>query len=166
MAAPVPRKKPIERLLDAFVARAARLSLLLLLGGLAGFAALPLLERRISFDENALLAGSARPTIRCAASGRCARPCGAPRPRFAATAADLRMSRARPLLHAPPCHATQAHHAAALHPRAGHAPLRLSKPAPRSRRRCPATSAARALLTSCGARCQGPAWKSMTSRSP
>lgn len=41
------------------------LQLLLVLAGLLGLCLLPLLERRIEFDENALLAGSARPTIRC-----------------------------------------------------------------------------------------------------
>lgn len=40
------------------------LQLVLVLAGLLGLCLLPLLERRIEFDENALLAGSARPTIR------------------------------------------------------------------------------------------------------
>jgi hypothetical protein len=62
-----PKRKPLDRLLDVLVERAGALSLLLVVAGIAGFAALPLLERNISFDENALLAGSARPTIRCAA---------------------------------------------------------------------------------------------------
>ena len=59
------RQRPLERLLGLLLARADALSLLLLAAGLLGFAALPLLQRRISFDENALLAGSSRPTIRC-----------------------------------------------------------------------------------------------------
>ncbi|KAI8463809.1 MAG: hypothetical protein J3K34DRAFT_494099 [Monoraphidium minutum] len=75
------RKKPIERLLDAIVGQATLLSVLLLVAGLAGFAALPLLERKISFDENALLAGSARPTIRRAPARRAAPP-GPARPRI------------------------------------------------------------------------------------
>ncbi|GBF97123.1 glycosylphosphatidylinositol anchor attachment [Raphidocelis subcapitata] len=58
------RQRPLERLLGLLLARADALSLLLLAAGLLGFAALPLLQRRISFDENALLAGSSRPTIR------------------------------------------------------------------------------------------------------
>jgi hypothetical protein len=59
------KRRPLERLLDALVARTSALSALLLIAGVAGFAALPLMERKIGFDENALLAGSARPTIRC-----------------------------------------------------------------------------------------------------
>lgn len=59
-----PKRKPLERLLDAVLARARALAPLLLVAGLLGFAALPLAERGIHFDENALLAGSARPTIR------------------------------------------------------------------------------------------------------
>jgi hypothetical protein len=55
-------------LLDAVVSHAQLLSWLLCAVGLLGLLALPLLERAISFDENALLAGSARPTIRCAAT--------------------------------------------------------------------------------------------------
>jgi hypothetical protein len=41
---------------------------LLVVGGVLGLCLVPLLERRIEFDENALLAGSARPTIRWAHS--------------------------------------------------------------------------------------------------
>ena len=58
------KKKPMLALIDAVVARAGALSALLLLAGVLGFAALPLGQRQVSFDENALLAGSARPTIR------------------------------------------------------------------------------------------------------
>jgi hypothetical protein len=58
-------------LLDAVVSQAWLLSRLLVAVGLLGLLALPLLERSISFDENALLAGSARPTIRCAAARTC-----------------------------------------------------------------------------------------------
>lgn len=59
------RKKPLERLLDALVTHAFPLSLVLIVVGYCGFVALPLMERKISFDENALLAGSAHTTIRC-----------------------------------------------------------------------------------------------------
>lgn len=59
------KRKPLERLLDAVLSRAHVLAPLLLVAGLLAFAALPLGERAIHFDENALLAGSARPTIRC-----------------------------------------------------------------------------------------------------
>jgi hypothetical protein len=48
------------------VSHARPLSWLLYAVGLLGLLALPLLERSISFDENALLAGSARPTVRYA----------------------------------------------------------------------------------------------------
>jgi hypothetical protein len=57
-------QRPLERLTGRLLDRANALSLLLLAAGVLGFAALPLLQRRISFDENALLAGSSRPTIR------------------------------------------------------------------------------------------------------
>ncbi|KAF8067126.1 Gpaa1 [Scenedesmus sp. PABB004] len=50
--------------LEAVARRAAPLSALLVAIGLAGLLALPLLARPITFDENALLAGSARPTLR------------------------------------------------------------------------------------------------------
>jgi hypothetical protein len=50
-------------LLDAVVSHARPLSWLLYAVGLLSLLALPLLERSISFDENALLAGSARPTV-------------------------------------------------------------------------------------------------------
>jgi hypothetical protein len=64
MDPPTRKKKPIEKLLDLIVGHATLLSYVLLAAGVVGFGALPLLERNISFDENALLAGSARPTIR------------------------------------------------------------------------------------------------------
>jgi hypothetical protein len=69
---PTPSSKPpltparsLSWLLDAAVQRARAGQALLCLLGVLGLALLPLLERRIEFDENALLAGSARPTIRC-----------------------------------------------------------------------------------------------------
>ena len=69
------KRKPLLALINAVVARAGAISVLLLLAGALGFAALPLGQRRVSFDENALLAGSARPTIRfgCCCVCRCVR---------------------------------------------------------------------------------------------
>ncbi|KAF6257683.1 hypothetical protein COO60DRAFT_1701734 [Scenedesmus sp. NREL 46B-D3] len=55
--------------LPVAVSHVRLLSWLLCAVGLLGLLALPLLERSISFDENALLAGSARPTIRSKSPG-------------------------------------------------------------------------------------------------
>lgn len=67
--APQPKpQRSLWVLLDTVVSHASLLSWLLAAVGLLGLLALPLLERSISFDENALLAGSARPTVRCACS--------------------------------------------------------------------------------------------------
>ncbi len=57
-------KKPLARLLDAVAARANAVTYVLLFVGIAWFAVLPTLQRRVGFDENALLAGSAHPTVR------------------------------------------------------------------------------------------------------
>ena len=59
------RKKPLLRLLDAVVAHASALSWLLLALGTLGMLAVPLAGRKIFFDENSLLVGSARAYIRC-----------------------------------------------------------------------------------------------------
>ena len=59
-----PAKKPLVRLLEAVVAKADAISYVLLVAGVLGCFALPALERSNNFDENALLAGSAHPTIR------------------------------------------------------------------------------------------------------
>ncbi len=58
------RKKPLLRLLDAAVSRASALSWLLLALGTLGMLAVPLAGRKIFFDENSLLVGSARARIR------------------------------------------------------------------------------------------------------
>ena len=62
----VRRKKPLLRLMDAAVAHASVLSWLLLALGTLGMLAVPLAGRKIFFDENSLLVGSARAYIRCA----------------------------------------------------------------------------------------------------
>ncbi len=62
-------KKPLLRLLDAAVVRASALSWLLLALGMLGMLAVPLAGRKIFFDENSLLVGSARARIRCARGG-------------------------------------------------------------------------------------------------
>jgi len=63
-AFPVPGRKSLSGLLTVLVENAQRVSRLLIAVGLVGLLAVPLLERSINFDENALLAGSAKPTIR------------------------------------------------------------------------------------------------------
>ncbi len=59
-----PGKKPLARLLDVVVNHSGVVTVLLVAYGVLGFALLPAMDRRIKFDENALLAGSARPTLR------------------------------------------------------------------------------------------------------
>jgi hypothetical protein len=61
----VRRKKPLLRLLDAAAAHASGLSWVLLALGTLGMLAVPLAGRKIFFDENSLLVGSARAYIRC-----------------------------------------------------------------------------------------------------
>jgi hypothetical protein len=56
--------KSLSVVLDAVVQHAQQLQLLLTAVGVLGLCLVPLLERKIDFDENALLAGSARPTLR------------------------------------------------------------------------------------------------------
>jgi hypothetical protein len=56
--------RSLSVVLDAVVQHAHQLQLLLTAVGLLGLCLVPLLERKIDFDENALLAGSARPTLR------------------------------------------------------------------------------------------------------
>lgn len=56
--------RSLSVVLDAVVHHAQQLQLLLTLVGLLGLCLVPLLDRKIDFDENALLAGSARPTLR------------------------------------------------------------------------------------------------------
>eukprot|EP00775_Hariotina_reticulata_P006404 gene6404-6635_t len=63
-ASPIPGRKYLAGLLGALVNDAQRVSKLLIAVGLVGLLAVPVLERAINFDENALLAGSASPTIR------------------------------------------------------------------------------------------------------
>lgn len=63
-----PGKKPLARLLEVAIRYSHVLSALLVLVGVLGFAALPAVKRGTHFDENALLAGSARPTLRCSGS--------------------------------------------------------------------------------------------------
>lgn len=63
VAAPL-RPRSLSSVLDGLVAQARLVQALLLAAGLLGLFLVPLLERKIEFDENALLAGSARPTIR------------------------------------------------------------------------------------------------------
>eukprot|EP00878_Enallax_costatus_P015128 GHUV01015840.1.p1 GENE.GHUV01015840.1~~GHUV01015840.1.p1 ORF type:complete len:232 (+),score=58.57 GHUV01015840.1:1366-2061(+) len=58
------QRKSLSILLDAVIARSSLVSAVLIVVGTLGLVAVPLLERSISFDENALLAGSANPTIR------------------------------------------------------------------------------------------------------
>lgn len=60
------QKKPILRLLDGLVRHADSLSCLLLLMGLLGLLALPLVERTVKFDEKSLMVGNAYPRIRWA----------------------------------------------------------------------------------------------------
>jgi hypothetical protein len=57
-------KKPLARLLELVVAKSNAITRVLLFVGIAGFLVLPLLQKKVSFDENALLAGSTHPTIR------------------------------------------------------------------------------------------------------
>ena len=64
-----PHKKPLARLLDIIITYSYVLSAILALVGVLGFCALPAVKRNTHFDENALLAGSTRPTLRCAAGG-------------------------------------------------------------------------------------------------
>lgn len=56
--------RSLSVVLDAVVQHAQQLQLLLVTVGVLGLCLVPLLERKIDFDENALLAGSARPTLR------------------------------------------------------------------------------------------------------
>lgn len=56
--------RSLSHLLTGLAQHARVLQLMLLAVGLLGLCLVPLLERKIDFDENALLAGSARPTIR------------------------------------------------------------------------------------------------------
>ena len=59
-----PNSKPLAKLLDLLVQWAGTIFVVLVALGVCGYVAIPLLERNNHFDENALLAGSARPTIR------------------------------------------------------------------------------------------------------
>lgn len=59
-----PAPRSLSKVLEAVVQHARLLQLVLTAVGVIGLCLVPLLERRIDFDENALLAGSARPTIR------------------------------------------------------------------------------------------------------
>ena len=61
----VRRKKPLLRLMDAAVAHASALSWVLLTLGTLGMLVVPLAGRKIFFDENSLLVGSARAYVRC-----------------------------------------------------------------------------------------------------
>lgn len=58
------KKKPLIKLLDLIVAHANALSIIFMLVGLLGLLALPAFERRIKFDEKALMAGGAHSTLR------------------------------------------------------------------------------------------------------
>jgi hypothetical protein len=57
-------RKPLARLLELVVAKSLVITQLLHLVGVLGFLILPALQKHVRFDENALLAGSAHPTIR------------------------------------------------------------------------------------------------------
>jgi hypothetical protein len=59
-----PGKRPLARLLELVVRHSDALALLLVAYGLVGFALLPAMQRKVGFDENALLPGSAQPTLR------------------------------------------------------------------------------------------------------
>ena len=58
------RKKPLLRLMDAAAAHAGALSWVLLTLGVLGMLLVPLAGRKIFFDENSLLVGSARAYVR------------------------------------------------------------------------------------------------------
>jgi hypothetical protein len=64
MSAAPSSKKPLLRLLDLVVTHGNGVFWLLATLGILGFVAVPLLERKNHFDENALLAGSHNPTFR------------------------------------------------------------------------------------------------------
>lgn len=60
------KRKSLSYLLNGIAAWSNTVIAVLVAVGLLGLLGVPLLERRINFDENALLAGSASPTIRSA----------------------------------------------------------------------------------------------------
>jgi hypothetical protein len=64
--APKAKQKPIARLIGVVLAHSEPLFWLLIVAGLLGPFFLPLVERRIKFEEKSLLLGAAHATFRCA----------------------------------------------------------------------------------------------------
>jgi hypothetical protein len=61
---PQQKQKPIAKLIGLVLAHAEPLFWLLVFAGFLGPFFLPLVERRIKFDEKSLLLGAAHPTFR------------------------------------------------------------------------------------------------------